>query len=441
MKGQDKTQQEEKKWSSNGHLSKATASRTSATYWKSRLERTISSTGVINPIYSARIAYQKKRKRFSLRSSNKNEAAVLASQIFAYLIGNGWEATLEKFKSEEQEETKSQKADTVGALIQSAWNHSTARDQSKSEYAKALRRIVSGVMGFDTDKRFLSRNHSSNSEWHIAVDTIKLSDLTPSKIQNWRGKFLEEANQDEAAKRSATVTTNSLIRNARGLFAKKLLPFLHEEIALPDPLPFEGVTLIKQPSMRYRSKINARKIMDNAVTDLKPDHPEAYNILLLALVCGLRISEIDYLLWEAFDFERSILRIEDSDYHRLKSEDSAGEIDLDDKMKAYFCACLNEASGEFVIESPREVKRKTGSRRYRCGGHIATLKNWLRSQGVTARKPIHELRKEVGSIIANEQGIFAASRYLRHSDIRITSSIYADKKKKVTPAFLSGNSL
>lgn len=296
-------------------------------------------------------------------------------------------------------------------------------------------------MGFDTDKRFASRNHSCNEQWRSAVDETFLSEINPSKIQHWRGTFLEQKNQDEATKRRAIISSNSLIRNARALFAKKLLPFLQDEIELPSPLPLEGIPLIKEPSMRYKSKINARNIMDNALTDLKPKHPEVYKIFLLALVCGLRISEIDYLLWEAFNFETSMLNIEDSDYHRLKSEDSAGEIDLSEDMKLYFCQCLNEASGEFVIESPREVRRKPGSRRYRCGGHINSLKSWLRSQGVTARKPIHELRKEVGSIIANEQGIFAASRYLRHSDIRITSTIYADKKKKITPIFLARNQL
>jgi hypothetical protein len=53
-------------------------------------------------------------------------------------------------------------------------------------------------------------------------------------------------------------------------------------------------------------------------------------------------------------------------------------------------------------------------------------------------KPLHTMRKEIGSIMASEHGIFAASRYLRHSDIRITSAIYADKKKAVTPTVFSG---
>jgi hypothetical protein len=53
-------------------------------------------------------------------------------------------------------------------------------------------------------------------------------------------------------------------------------------------------------------------------------------------------------------------------------------------------------------------------------------------------KPLHTMRKEIGSIIASENGIFEASRYLRHSDIRITSAIYADKKKTVTPKAFAG---
>ncbi len=53
-------------------------------------------------------------------------------------------------------------------------------------------------------------------------------------------------------------------------------------------------------------------------------------------------------------------------------------------------------------------------------------------------KPLPTLRKEIGGIIASEHGIFEASRYLRHSDIRITSAIYADKKKVVTPTTFAG---
>ena len=60
------------------------------------------------------------------------------------------------------------------------------------------------------------------------------------------------------------------------------------------------------------------------------------------------------------------------------------------------------------------------------------LVTWLREKGVASAKPIHELRKEYGSMIANEHGIFAASRALRHTDVAITNQHYTDKTRRTT---------
>jgi hypothetical protein len=59
------------------------------------------------------------------------------------------------------------------------------------------------------------------------------------------------------------------------------------------------------------------------------------------------------------------------------------------------------------------------------------VNRWLKSKGVTAQKPVHELRKELGAVLASEQGIYAAKTMLRHSDIRLTSKYYADKKPPI----------
>lgn len=156
-------------------------------------------------------------------------------------------------------------------------------------------------------------------------------------------------------------------------------------------------------------------------------------------MCGLRRSEIDNLLWRAFDFSKSTLSIESSEHHELKSEDSAGTIDLDEATLKFFKKhrALHPTS-LFVIESKHQPKKGTNGRYYRCEGTFKRVLTWLKKQGVTAAKPLHTLRKEIGSIIASEHGIFAASRYLRHSDIRITSAIYADKKTVVTPKLFGG---
>jgi hypothetical protein len=72
---------------------------------------------------------------------------------------------------------------------------------------------------------------------------------------------------------------------------------------------------------------------------------------------------------------------------------------------------------------------------YRCFKVFRALTGWLRTQGVLSKRPIHELRKEVGSLIADEHGIYAASRFMRHADIRITAASYLDKKKRIIAPF------
>jgi hypothetical protein len=62
------------------------------------------------------------------------------------------------------------------------------------------------------------------------------------------------------------------------------------------------------------------------------------------------------------------------------------------------------------------------------------LNDWLRKHGVKARKPLHELRKELGALVTAEHGIYAASRVLRHSNVATTAAHYTDLKTRPTIA-------
>lgn len=441
MKRLQQTQEDQSGWPAGGQPLRMAIARTSVAYWKTKVLKPMGRGGIESPHYSARIGHQKRRERFPLYTPNRESAATKAAQIFAYLLENGWDATLSKFKpqtqnipapAEEKEETN-----TVGTLIEASRKYSTAREQSLNAYIKAFRRIVSSVMNIEHPSR-KSRQPGRAKSWQEQVDSVDLSELTPSRIQAWKKEFLDTPRAGAQEQRQAITTLNSLIRNAKALFAKKLLPFLEKELRLPHPLPFDQISMEKSPSVRYRSKIDAKAILARSHKDLKKDHPEAYKIFILALVCGMRVSEIDHLLWGAFDFDENLLRIQDSEFHRLKSEDSAGEIALSQETQDLFFIYSQKTTGQFVIESDQTPSPSASTSRYRCQKHLNILKTWLRDQGVSATKPIHELRKEVGSIIASEEGIFAASRYLRHSDIRITSAIYADQKKRITPSIATG---
>lgn len=408
-------------------------SKSDARYWNSP-KRLFKDHGVAD--YSCRFSHQGRRAQICLNTSNQREAAKRAAAVFDLVAKQGWEAGLALYRP--QPKRPEVEKVTVGAVIAAATSISTARRQSVDAYTKAFRRIVSDIKGIPADGKYVARGEAS-TEWRSKVDAVEMASITPAEVSAWKNRRLREAETDPLAKRRAVVTVNSLIRNAKSLFGKKILPFVEQSLPLPRPLPFDGVLMEKPPSMRYLSKLDPYALLATARQTLAESDPEAFKAMLLALVCGLRRSEIDNLLWRAFDFGNQVLRVETSEFHQLKSEDSAGAIDLDDDTAALFKGYRAERPADlFVIVSDNRPGNQMRARAYRCDGVFKKLITWLRANGVDNDKPLHTLRKEIGSIIASEHGIFEASRYLRHSDIRITSAIYADKKKVVTPKTFAG---
>jgi integrase len=386
--------------------------------------------------FACRIQSQGRREFFPLRTTNKATAAAKAAKIYNDVVALGWDAAIAKHKPETQRDTS--KPATVGALIEAACAASSARKHSLEAYSKAFRRVVSEVAGIQDGRKF-DAFKGGTKEWRERVDAVTLASLLPADVQAWKTRRLRAAEADPLAKRRAITTVNSLIRNAKALFGKKVLPFVEQKLTVPRPLPFDDVGMEKGPSLRYVSKVDAYAILARAKEELAEKEPEAFKVIILALVCGLRRSEIDHLLWRTFDFSRGLLHVENTEFHQLKSEDSAGVIDLDADTAALFKGFrARNPKSLFVIESPNAPRAERKARCYRCNAVFERVNEWLRVQGVDTMKPLHTMRKEIGSIIASEHGIFEASRYLRHSDIRITSAIYADKKKTVTPKAFAG---
>lgn len=381
--------------------------------------------------YSCRFSVRGQRAQICLDTSNLKEAAKRAAELYKLVSLEGWEAGFLLYRKPDPSPPVSEV--NVGMLIEAATKLSSARRQTLEGYAKAFRLIVSEVRGIGGDGKF-DAYKGGLKKWRAQVDAVKLDTITPAEILAWKNKRLRAAECDPLAKRRAVVTVNSLMRNAKSLFGKKLLPFVEQSFALSRPLPFDGIALEKEPSLRYISKIDPIAIMALAKEELADNDPESFKVMILALVCGLRRAEIDNLLWRAFDFASSSMRVESSEFHELKSEDSAGKVDLDSDTLALFRHYrAKKPKAVFVVESPLSHRNNAKAGRYRCNPVFKRVLEWLRNHGVDGHKPLHTLRKEIGSIIASEHGIFEASRYLRHADIHITSAFYADRKKTVTP--------
>lgn len=429
------TNDDQQKCPSAAHPKWKGCSRTSVNYWRYRVEQTIGRGGVINPHLCARISYKGTRVRFSLETANKDAAASKAASIYRFIVEHGWQEALEKYRPEAVLTGKGTQGATVGDFIAGVERFSAVRSQTLRAYVQAFRKIVAEIAAIPSAGKHTRVGDVVGGEWRAAVDAVPLASITPTKIQEWKQRRLREHESNAIQQRKDAVTVASSIRNAKSLFRKDLVGHVSESIELPAVLPFEGISPDRPKPARYQSRIDATTLLKKAAKELALEEPEGYKILLLSLVCGLRASEIDHLLWDKFDFANKILRVEDTEFHRLKSENSAGDLDLDDHFVAVFKGFARSAKSTFVIESdsPDSRSKSKAGGSYRCQRHFDVVLKWLRKQGITANKPIHELRKEVGSIIASNQGIYAASRYLRHGDIQITAAIYADKKEKVTP--------
>jgi len=438
-------------------------------YWESRVKKIVRKKGKDrneDRHYSARIGYKGQQRTFPLGTGNKAAAGKEAARIYLFLVANGWAATRERFSPAYA--PKSDKPVTVGEYIKEAEKIAEVPEDTLRSYVATFRSIVADIAGIDSTvlveegKRIKDKESGKcrnikvqrrkdirydyvtgqGKKWRSRVDAIKLAKITPAKVQKWKIDYVRSKTGDDLEEeRRSKNSANSKLRQAKGLFSAKILPYVRKTLTLPGELPFDGVKPFPRQSMRYVSKIDAPELIRAAVNTLAESEPEAFKIFLLGLMAGLRAKEIDALLWRQIDLDAGTITIEATPYFRPKSEDSIASVEIEPETAEILRGFRARAKGEFVIESGRAPKERR-SRERRAKKEFAALNEWLKDRGVTAQKPVHELRKEFGSLVCQNGGLYAASRALRHADVAITAAHYLDKKERVTVglgAFLSGD--
>jgi integrase len=386
-----------------------------------------------------RLQHLKQREEFRFDTTNKDAAANQARDVFRFLKANGWQATLAKYKPESQETPKANV--TLGEYLTAVDSLRRLRPRTFSLYRRAIRTVVAGAFNVQEQKGFSKFDYrgedSGHAQWVAKVDSRRLSDLTEDRITKWKRQRIADAGSAPNAAASARRTVNSYIRCARSLFAKGVVKEL-SGLQLPDPLPFQGVELEKAGSMEYQSKINAQTLITAARKELKKAEPEAYKAFLLGMFAGMRKAEIDLAEWGMLDFARNVIHLQQTEWLHLKSEDSAGEIQVDPEVMIELREFMPKPTArrvrwsQFILKSERPPRAESATQYYRCEPTFKKLSDWLRKKGVKANKPMHELRKELGALIATQHGIYAASRFLRHADISTTARHYADQKARVS---------
>ena len=403
-------------------------SKTDVRYWKERIFKPVYHRAGItreSPNWAVEIQHGGNRHRWSLASPNRDAAAARAREIYLFVRANGWEMALAKFRPQSTREKK-QNA-TVGEFLGELKARADAKAKTLEDYARAFRTIVAAVAGIQSGGRGGDRN--AHREWRHKVDAVRLSVITPGKVQDWKRRFIARAGDDPVKQRTARISINSTIRRAKSLFASEILKHL-ETVHLPDPPPFTGIKFEPRQTTFYRSSLDVEMLIHAAREELSRAEPEGFKIFLLAVMVGLRRREIDLLEWSAFRWEQKVIRIEPTSCFEAKREYSYGDVEVDSELLELFRGYRARATSNFVIESTVSPRPGATFEHYRCTSVFEKLISWLRQKGVTGSKPLHTLRKEFGSQINLRHGLYSASRALRHGNIEVTAQVYVDKRER-----------
>jgi integrase len=393
-------------------------------YWRSRIFRPINARHEASPHYSMRLQTHGRRMSFSLGTGNAEAAARKAASVYTDFLTLGVEAALAKHRPQKA----SDKIGTVGEWIQAARSVATVNPATFALYAAALRKIAGDIIRVKRNRKRFGPKGGGARTYRQAIDAAPLVLLSPAAIQKWRIEYVKRA-KTPAEQRSRMTSCNSTVRQARSLFGKKIAKFG----PLPEPPPFQHVEFFPRQSAKYFSRIDAKALLTQAQSELAQKDPAAFLVMLIALAAGLRKGEIDTLCWHQIDFERGLIRVEHTDTASLKSADSRGEVPIDASVVELLRGFRAYATGAFVIEGGDGVAGpRLWGRHYRVQSVFDRVTAWLRKHGVTAKKPLHELRKELGALITAEHGIYAASRVLRHADLSTTAAHYTDLKTRPT---------
>jgi integrase len=208
-----------------------------------------------------------------------------------------------------------------------------------------------------------------------------------------------------------------------------LLPYMSKRLALPDKIPFHQVKFYKRQSAKYESTFNVEELLMKAQDELIGiEQDQQWIILVIAVCSGLRRGEIDRLTWNQVLFDHKKIFLGTTEVFDPKS-DSGVSVPMDDDLITLLRSHKEKHGGEYVIQSDVKPLFNTSTPHYRADRHEKALIKWLRKNGNDAHKPIHTLRKEAGSLVTQKYGLHAASLFLRHADIQVTSDHYVDSTK------------
>ena len=396
--------------------------------------------------YCCRFSHNGRRGFFDLNTPNKVDAQKRAAERYKYVVAHGWEKAEKNPDFRVQAPVPERVVLTVGGWIKEVRAVSLVRALTLRSYEQALRRIAAeAVLG-------LTYSIKQHATWLGKVDGVLLEKLTTDVVAKWIKTRISSAGADPRVQEKAKHTVNHVLRSAKALFSqKKVLRKVAKSKLdlLPRPIPLSEVVLLEEDSSaRFTPSVDpeallllAQKELGAPRSETETDEEFAFReqqwiAFLLSFCGGLRRKEGDLLAWQQVHLDHTggqRIQLDITEHFKAKNKAHAKSIPLDAEVATILKAYRDKSGeSEFVLQSDRGVNT-SGIGKPRCHLTWKALRKWLRANGIDDTKPVHALRKSIGSLMAKKHGIHAAQRLLRHTTPAITSKYYSNSEAVEMP--------
>jgi integrase len=252
------------------------------------------------------------------------------------------------------------------------------------------------------------------------IDVLPATVLTAKLVRSFKEKIAtryqesKSSNDLERARRKAWTTANSMLRQARSLFSKRIRTAYRDEgLVLPASIDgFVDEPGFKRPRIDYTPP--PEEIISatfEAVAKLKDSDPNLFKAFWAAVGCGLRKSEISSMQWEWLTRKGDDIWLITPFLGKDGEEVKVPVIpDAWSQLEP-----LRKESGP-VLEGTKTETIETVFRR------IGEL---MKGLGWETEKKIHEMRAYIAGKIAEKYGITVAAAFLRHKDTQVTHKSYS----------------
>ncbi|MEI7733161.1 MAG: tyrosine-type recombinase/integrase [Verrucomicrobiota bacterium] len=382
--------------------SEKTVSKLSSAYWAEKVFRIKDSPG-----FYAQIQHAGERRKIPLVTGDRKAAGAKAATFYSNVLSKGWDAALMEL---DPERAKERCAATVGDVT-GAIKAAGLRPATASSYDRSLRWWAARALDMKARKK--DYGPTGSRAYRAKAEALPLDDIRPEFVRGIIARRLSETAGDVMADRAARTTLATYLRCAKAAIQTAE----NAGVKIPSPKPFDGVETPKgAKAPGYRSTFSATTILRKAKKELGGDDPDAYASICLAIGAGLRRGEILNLKWQHVDAKKRQIDVSAGGSWTPKTTESEASV----YVAAGLIAELEplRTGPDTAVTSPNGVDRAVA---------------WLRSKGIDNNNPLHTLRKEFGSIIAQQSDLFTASKQLRHSSLQVTASYYVENRKKIAP--------